>query len=29
MAQSAYIKFVEGSTVPSLSLDELKGQLMH
>jgi hypothetical protein len=29
MAQSAYIKFVDGSTVPSLSLDELKGQLMH
>jgi hypothetical protein len=29
MAQSAYIKFVEGSTVLSLTLDQLKGQLMH
>lgn len=29
MAQSAYIKFVEGSTVSSLSLDELKAQLLH
>lgn len=27
MAQSAYIKFVEGSTVPSLTLDEVKQQL--
>ncbi|OXM85934.1 DUF1885 family protein [Paenibacillus rigui] len=29
MAQSAYIKFVEGSTVSALSLDELKQQLLH
>lgn len=29
MAQSAYIKFVEGSAVSSLTLDELKNQLMH
>lgn len=29
MAQSAYIKFVEGSAVSSLSLDELKEQLLH
>jgi hypothetical protein len=29
MAQSAYIKFVEGSTIPSLTLDELKAQLNH
>jgi hypothetical protein len=29
MAQSAYIKFVEGSTVASLNLDELKTQLLH
>jgi hypothetical protein len=29
MSQSAYIKFVSGSTVPSLSLDELKEKLLH
>ncbi|NOU95299.1 DUF1885 family protein [Paenibacillus sp. LMG 31456] len=29
MAQSAYIKFVDGSTIPSLTLDELKDQLLH
>jgi hypothetical protein len=29
MAQSAYIKFVEGSTVPSLTLKELQDQLQH
>ncbi|MFE5319757.1 DUF1885 family protein [Paenibacillus sp. NPDC056579] len=29
MAQSAYIKFVEGSALSSLSLDELKEQLLH
>lgn len=29
MAQSAYIKFVEGSSIPSLTLDELKDQLLH
>lgn len=29
MAQSAYIKFVEGSSVSSLTLDELKQQLEH
>ncbi|WP_284638832.1 DUF1885 family protein [Paenibacillus silviterrae] len=29
MAQSAYIKFVEGSAVPSLTLEELKAQLLH
>ncbi|CAG7604714.1 hypothetical protein PAESOLCIP111_00729 [Paenibacillus solanacearum] len=29
MAQSAYIKFVEGSAVPSLTLEELKNQLLH
>ncbi|SCW38770.1 protein of unknown function [Paenibacillus tianmuensis] len=29
MAQSAYIKFVEGSAVSSLTLDELKTQLEH
>lgn len=28
MSQSAYIKFVEGSAVPSLSLDELKDLLL-
>ncbi|HEX7056008.1 MAG TPA: DUF1885 family protein [Bacilli bacterium] len=29
MSQSATIHFVEGSAVPSVSLDELKQQLMH
>ncbi|MCZ8511340.1 DUF1885 family protein [Paenibacillus filicis] len=29
MAQSAYIKFVEGSAVSSVSLEELKAQLQH
>ncbi|MCS7459371.1 DUF1885 family protein [Paenibacillus doosanensis] len=29
MAQSAYIKFVDGSTLSSLTLDELKEQLLH
>jgi hypothetical protein len=29
MAQSAYIKFVDGSAVSSLSLEELKSQLVH
>jgi hypothetical protein len=29
LAQSAYIKFVEGSAFPSLTLDELKAQLLH
>ncbi|GIP32859.1 DUF1885 family protein [Paenibacillus sp. J2TS4] len=29
MAQSAFIKFVEGSTVSSLSLDELKQHLLN
>jgi len=29
MAQSAYIKFVDGSTLPTLSLEELKQQLLH
>lgn len=29
MAQSAYIKFVEGSAVSSVTLDELKNQLQH
>lgn len=29
MAQSAYIKFVEGSAVASLTLDELKNSLEH
>ncbi|WP_019537361.1 DUF1885 family protein [Paenibacillus ginsengihumi] len=29
MAQSAYIKFVEGSALTSLTLDELKEQLLH
>lgn len=29
MAQSAYIKFVEGSAVPSVSLEQLKEQLLH
>ncbi|MFC5453188.1 DUF1885 family protein [Paenibacillus aestuarii] len=29
MAQSAYIKFVTGSAVPALSLDELKQRLLH
>ncbi|MCR8633545.1 MULTISPECIES: DUF1885 family protein [Paenibacillus] len=29
MAQSAYIKFVEGSAIPSLTLEELKDQLLH
>ncbi|MEC0212385.1 DUF1885 family protein [Paenibacillus ehimensis] len=29
MAQSAYIKFVEGSAVSSLTLDELKARLEH
>lgn len=29
MAQSAYIKFVTGSTVPALTLDELKEKLLH
>lgn len=29
MSQSAYIKFVEGSAVTSLNLDELKEQLLH
>jgi hypothetical protein len=28
MAQSAYISFVEGSAVPSMSLDEVKEQLV-
>lgn len=29
MGQSAYIKLVTGSTVPSLTLDELKEKLLH
>ena len=29
MAQSAYIKFVTGSTVATLTLDELKEKLLH
>jgi hypothetical protein len=29
MSQSAYINFVEGSAVTSMSLDELKQQLLH
>lgn len=29
MSQSAYIMMVEGSSVPSLTLDELKEQLLH
>ncbi|KRE51899.1 DUF1885 family protein [Paenibacillus sp. Soil724D2] len=29
MAQSAYIKFVTGSTVAALTLDELKERLLH
>jgi hypothetical protein len=29
MRQSAYIKFVTGSAVPSLTLDELKDKLLH
>jgi hypothetical protein len=29
MSQSAYIKFVQGSAVASLTLDELKEQLLH
>ncbi|WP_281887946.1 DUF1885 family protein [Paenibacillus sp. YYML68] len=29
MAQSAYIKFVNGSAVSSLTLEELRGQLEH
>ena len=29
MAQSAYIKFVTGSTVAALTLDELKEKLLH
>ncbi|NEW05379.1 DUF1885 family protein [Paenibacillus sp. SYP-B3998] len=29
MAQSAYIKFVTGSVVPALSLEELKEKLLH
>ncbi|PZE22888.1 DUF1885 family protein [Paenibacillus xerothermodurans] len=29
MAQSAYINFVDGSTVPSLTLDDLRNQLLH
>jgi hypothetical protein len=29
MGQSAFIKFVDGSTVSSLTLEDLQGQLMH
>ncbi|TVY06731.1 DUF1885 family protein [Paenibacillus cremeus] len=29
MAQSAYIKFVEGSALSSITLDDLKQQLLH
>lgn len=29
MSQSAFIKFVEGSTVPSMNLEELQEQLTH
>jgi len=29
MSQSAFIKFVEGSTVPSMDLEELQEQLSH
>lgn len=29
MSQSAYIKFAESSAVPSVTLDELKDQLLH
>ena len=29
MSQSAYLYFVEGSAVPSLTLDELEAELRH